>query len=82
MNACAGAGLNRFFIDAVFDETVGEFRWSSNNETVTFANWAPNEPNNFGGNEQCVMVFTQNAAWNDARCDARYHTVCQVIEGA
>lgn len=49
-------------------ETEGVMRWS-NGDPVTYVNWHPGEPNNFGGDEDYVHLynFANGAfAWNDA----------------
>ena len=30
-----------------------------------YANWAPGEPNNYGGNENRIQLYGQNKLWND-----------------
>ena len=55
------------------------FKWSSTNETISYNNWAPNEPNNFGGNEQCVQMFGNvGGSWNDIACSSNHTIVCQI----
>lgn len=51
----------------------GRFRWV-NGERLTYTNWAPGEPNNFGGNrrnitEPYVRMIDTSGAWNDQRDD-------------
>ena len=75
---CAVAGFVGCYIDGVFVEAEGVFKWSSTNETISYNNWAPNEPNNLTGNEQCVSVFGNDGLWNDANCSSRYTIVCQI----
>jgi hypothetical protein len=43
----------------------GDFQWS-NGERSVYTNWATNEPNNFGGSEDFV-ILGNNGDWNDAR---------------
>ena len=75
---CTAANFTHFYIDAVFVEAEGVFKWSSTNETISYNNWAPNEPNNLTGNEQCVSVFGNDGLWNDANCSSRYTIVCEI----
>nr|ADN13081.1 C-type lectin domain protein [Gloeothece verrucosa PCC 7822] len=43
----------------------GNFTWISG-EAVTYTNWFPGEPNNFGGNENYVGInYGNTGAWND-----------------
>ena len=75
---CAVAGVTQFYIDAMFVEAEGVFKWSSTNETISYNNWAPNEPNNVAGNEQCVQVFGYNGLWNDVPCSNSDPIICQI----
>ena len=76
---CADANITQFYIDAEFVEAEGVFKWSSTNETLSYTNWAPNEPNNLTGNEQCVQMFGNvDGSWNDVECSNRYAIVCQI----
>ena len=76
---CADANITQFYIDAVFVEAEGVFKWSSTNETISYINWAPNEPNNLTGNEQCVQMFGNvDGSWNDVECSNRFAIVCQI----
>ncbi|OPL21548.1 fc-e cd23 receptor, partial [Mytilus galloprovincialis] len=36
--------------------TEGEFHWISNGKQATYFNWGPSQPNNRGGNENCVAM--------------------------
>lgn len=50
------------------DENVeGVFEWYDGSP-VTYTNWAPGEPNNSGGNEDCVQIYP-NGSWNDLPCN-------------
>lgn len=53
------------------DEAVeGQFVWYDQSP-VGFTNWAPGEPNNSGGNEDCVQIYPGGASpgtWNDLSC--------------
>jgi len=45
-------------------ETEGVFKWI-NGESSTFTNWDINQPDNHNGNENYVMLTTNNGKWND-----------------
>lgn len=53
------------------DEAVeGTFVWYDQSP-VTYTNWAPGEPNNQGGSENCVQIYpggTAPGTWNDLSC--------------
>ncbi|GEM_PF-924809 len=43
-----------------------------------YANWAPGEPNNYGGNENRIHLFGHNKLWNDVGEDWRGPAVYQL----
>lgn len=49
------------------------FVWESG-QPPTYVNWAPGEPSNHNGNEDCVVVWRPGLShagrWNDAPCDS------------
>lgn len=45
----------------------GTFAWSDGTN-LDYTNWAPNEPNSFGGNEDCVGMRIPVRKWNDFPC--------------
>ncbi|CAL8382004.1 unnamed protein product [Boreogadus saida] len=42
-----------------------------------FTSWRPNEPNNVGGNEDCVAFDSTQPGWNDWRCSEAAASVCK-----
>ncbi|XP_060076914.1 perlucin-like [Ylistrum balloti] len=59
--------------------TEGEWMWSSDNSFMSYKNFAPREPNNADGNENCLEFdFSGNFQWNDNNCENLYNFVCEV----
>ncbi|XP_029771515.1 pulmonary surfactant-associated protein D isoform X2 [Suricata suricatta] len=56
-------------------KTEGKFIYPTG-EPLVYSNWAPGEPNNNGGAENCVEIFT-NGKWNDKACGERRLVVCE-----
>ena len=62
----------------------GVFTWVGTGENVTTEaeNWAPGEPNNTDGDEDCVEVNIKDTRqgysgkWNDAPCSATRKVIC------
>ncbi|CAG2211085.1 Perlucin-like protein [Mytilus edulis] len=47
----------------------GEWRWVSDQSKVQYSGWSNGEPNNTGGNEDCVLFYLPcSSNWNDGRC--------------
>ena len=45
---------------------------------ATFKYWIKGEPNNYGKGEGCTeLIRRKRGRWNDIRCGARRHYVCQ-----
>ena len=42
----------------------------------SYANWVKGEPNNDGGNEDCVVYGTNYRGWNDISCSTKIRFVC------
>ncbi|XP_033122640.1 C-type lectin mannose-binding isoform-like, partial [Anneissia japonica] len=55
------------------------WRWS-NYSTSRYRKWGSGEPNNVGGNENCVHTKKNGnyLTWNDIRCSARLSYVCEM----
>ena len=53
-----------WFLGVSDKESQGDFRYLSNGRRVTFSNWAKNEPNDNGGAEDFVIMFS-SGKWND-----------------
>ncbi|ROL28506.1 Neurocan core protein [Anabarilius grahami] len=57
-------------------DDVNSWRWSFQNESITFTKWDKHQPNNFGGNQDCVELRS-SGYWRDKSCDFRCVIVCQ-----
>ncbi|XP_060556676.1 hepatic lectin-like [Ruditapes philippinarum] len=57
------------------------WQWSSSNGTYSlgkFSNWAPDEPNNAFGNEDCSVIWG-NGEWNDIDCSLKMTFICETF---
>jgi len=58
------AGSNNIWIGFTDNITEGDWQWITG-ESVTFTNWASDEPNNVGAGENFAEMFS-DGTWNDA----------------
>ncbi|KAL1780902.1 Mannose-binding A [Sigmodon hispidus] len=60
----------------ITDEVIeGQFMYVTGGR-LAYSNWKPNEPNDFGPGEDCV-IMTESGIWNDISCLASYTAVCE-----
>lgn len=53
----------------------GEWQWSDNDCSEGYFNWQQDEPNNRGGNEDCVMM-SNGGKWNTSNCNNSHAFIC------
>ena len=77
--------------------TEGDWKWVTGPEAGTsfwaglgdgvavdglFSNWAADEPNDSGANEDCAQFYSDGSGWNDLPCDGDYLDYYVVEYGA
>ncbi|XP_039438103.1 perlucin-like [Culex pipiens pallens] len=62
----------------------GNFHWHATGRRIQYANWVHLQPDNWGGDENCVEVGTNNVGgfqlnwkWNDDNCNRPHYFVCE-----
>lgn len=67
-------GYNDIFSEGHFVGTDGR--------PPRFTHWDIDEPNNYKGQEDCVVMWKSprgdNGAWNDDQCDIRWPFICEI----
>ncbi|RWS18803.1 ladderlectin-like protein, partial [Leptotrombidium deliense] len=53
-----------------------KWKWF-NGQDMSFSDWFPGEPNNYGGNQNCIMFHKKDGKWDDWQCENRLYTVCK-----
>jgi len=74
--ATAAAG-NTVWIGGTDAALEGTWVWSPSGTPLSYTNWWSGEPNNVGGNEDCLSVFYDVGGWYDNRCSHELKYVCQ-----
>ncbi|XP_005097625.3 macrophage mannose receptor 1 [Aplysia californica] len=55
-----------------------KFEWLDEDVKASFTSWAPHQPDNSRGNENCVSVnANMGMRWNDANCMSNLRFICQ-----
>ena len=74
-------GISRFWIGiSRKSKNVGIFVYDSNDLPISYENWAPGEPNDSNGEEECVEIgylYYPNYKWNDQKCADEISFVCE-----
>ncbi|KAI8120437.1 C-type lectin 37Da [Lucilia cuprina] len=60
-------------------DTEGQWIWYNNGETITYAEWAPGQPDNWNGNENCAHLLSRDGRYllNDVHCGLRNYYICE-----
>uniref|UniRef100_A0A673HQ43 C-type lectin domain-containing protein n=1 Tax=Sinocyclocheilus rhinocerous TaxID=307959 RepID=A0A673HQ43_9TELE len=57
-------------------DDVNSWRWSFRDKRLTYARWDRAQPDNYGGDQDCVMLHA-NGYWHDKGCNLKCVVVCQ-----
>ena len=60
-------------------QSEGVWIWNSSGSALTYTNWSLGEPQNLGGNENCLHMWLYLGEWNDNTCDNTLATLCEHI---
>lgn len=58
----------------------GGWTWVDGTDLEGEGFWQDDEPNNADGNENCVEVSRDMAAWNDVPCSRKFSWVCEELD--
>ncbi|KAB0389673.1 hypothetical protein E2I00_010245 [Balaenoptera physalus] len=63
------------YLSMTNDKKEGRFTYPTG-EPLVYSNWAPGEPNNSRGSENCVEIYS-NGKWNDRACGEQRLVICE-----
>ncbi len=70
-------GVNSVWIGANDIDTEGTYVWITGEE-FNYTNWASGEPNNSGGIEDYIMIYSSSGLWNDTTATHTAYFVCEI----
>ena len=61
-------------------DSNNNWKYASNNQTVSWTNWNPGSPDNFGGlPENCVNTGSKGSSkWKDGTCSYNFQSICEL----
>ena len=57
------------------------WKWHSSGSIFNYTNWYTGEPNNAGGDQDCLKMWSKaihNYKWDDDDCSDKFRTICQI----
>lgn len=66
----------KYWLGAADHLKEGDWRWMNDLSKVQYSGWHPNEPNNYGGNEDCALISMAHS-WNDGTCKSSLGYICE-----
>lgn len=58
-------------------ELEGDMRWADDSELGAYSHWAPQQPDDFDGSEDCVELLSDDRGWNDRPCTDLRAYLCE-----
>ncbi len=74
MQSLAGGAANTWL--GATNLSLGYYTWESGGD-LSYTNWSPGEPNNDGGDEHCIEMYS-SGLWNDVGCGSSFPFICQI----
>jgi len=65
-----------YWIDLSDLQEEGIWKWMEQDAPAVYTNWAPGQPTNYDGNEDCGMMY-KTGGWNDEKCEISHQYICE-----
>ena len=71
-------GIVDFWIGVNDKANEGNFVYASDNSSIAWSDWADDQPNSYGGDQDCVAVINERMGWDDRQCNGAdvFHFAC------
>ena len=70
--------ISGFWIGANDIKNEENFTWSDNS-TFDFQDWTYGQPDSYGGNQDCVRLYSGTAIiWDDDNCENKQRYICNI----
>lgn len=60
--------------------TEGTWRWADGGQLGAYTSWDPGQPDNAGGNEDCVFMYHTSGLWADLSCLTANRAFCELFD--
>ena len=70
---------NSIWLSANDRRNEGQWYWQTHCPVIGYKNWSPGEPDNKGGNQNCMYLRYSDGKWDDWSCSKKLHFACEVI---
>ncbi|XP_052269056.1 perlucin-like isoform X3 [Dreissena polymorpha] len=54
-----------------------DWQWMTSHSSLSYTAWSPEQPTNYGGNENCAEIRPSDGKWNDDQCDRSINYICE-----
>ncbi|XP_065351695.1 C-type lectin 37Da-like [Cloeon dipterum] len=80
LNALNASDLDMFWMSGTDLGEEGKFVWSATAEPVSFSRFGIGQPDNAGGNENCLQYIKARSSftWNDNECNTTTRYICEL----
>ncbi|XP_060557845.1 perlucin-like [Ruditapes philippinarum] len=70
--------IDQVWMDGDDFKSEGSWIWDNTGEKFEILDWGPGEPNQNGGEEDCVSFYSHdNFRWNDEHCNKNFNFLCE-----
>ncbi|CAC5387224.1 unnamed protein product [Mytilus coruscus] len=75
----ANVGSLGFYTGGNDEKIEHNFVWTDTGASVTYTNWHPGQPNNVGGDQDCLLLQypDNNFEWGDVGCSEKHPYICE-----